>query len=404
MAATKRQYLYEVDLMRCIFIFGVLANHVTSTFTGAVDPHSFAYQFLVSTHLMLHFTRMGFMFITGLVLFLGYYHKPRVNFGTFWYKRFKGAGIPYVFWNGFFILLTLILVTQNFSWSGWLSEWGSAIIHGDHFYLYYILVTMQLYLIFPLLLWLFKATEDHHGTVLVISGIIQFLFLIYVKYVFPNVSHAGWPYLMRAYGINVLSYQFYFIAGAFVSIHYRATTRWIRQHRRAIYLSTLILGLGTLGLYYYNTQLLHLDRHYANLVHQPYIMIYASLMILSIISLSLQYAAKRHEPQWQPFSRAVGLSAKLSFGVYLTQTAALSFLAGILSLLAPFVASWELLVLLPFGYLFVISGSWLISYFCYKVYPFGVLIGRPQPRQSIRKKEIHYDQINERLTNTSPEE
>lgn len=80
MATTKRKYLYEVDLMRCIFIFGVLANHTTSTFTAAAASNSWAYNFLVSTHLILHFTRMGFMFVTGLVLFLGYYYKPEINY------------------------------------------------------------------------------------------------------------------------------------------------------------------------------------------------------------------------------------------------------------------------------------------------------------------------------------
>ena len=390
--------------MRCIFIFGVLANHVTSSFTGAVDPDSWSYSFLVSTHLMLHFTRMGFMFITGLVLFLGYYHKANINFGHFWFKRYKGSGIPYIFWNGFFILMAMLIVTGNFTLQGWLGEWGSAIIHGDHFYLYYILVTMELYLIFPLLIWLFRVTEGHHNLVLIISGVLQFIFLIYAKYIFPNISHAGWPYLLRAYGMNVFSYQFYFIAGGFVSIHYQAVTNWIRKYHRQIYIITTLLALGTLGLYYYNTQILHLSRHYANLVHQPYIMIYASMMILSIISLSLKYADNRTKPQMQFFANAVGLSSKLSFGVYLTQTAALSALAGILGILSNVLASWQILLLLPSGYLFVISGSWLISFFCYKVPPFGVLVGRPQKLNLFRKKRVNYDQINQQVTSTSPEE
>lgn len=72
---SKRRYLYEVDLMRCIFIFGVLINHVSSLFTDAVSEKSTAYRFFTATHLIPHFTRMGFMFVTGLVLFLGYYKK-----------------------------------------------------------------------------------------------------------------------------------------------------------------------------------------------------------------------------------------------------------------------------------------------------------------------------------------
>ncbi|EFG56203.1 hypothetical protein HMPREF0493_0136 [Lactobacillus amylolyticus DSM 11664] len=40
---------------------------------------------------------------------------------------------------------------------------------------------MQFYLVFPLLVWLFKKTEDHHNTVLAISAAIQMIMLFYVK-------------------------------------------------------------------------------------------------------------------------------------------------------------------------------------------------------------------------------
>lgn len=70
---TKKKHLYEVDLMRCFFMFGVVLNHVASAFAAALGNKATpAVRFLVSTHLILHFPRFGFMFITVLVLFLGY--------------------------------------------------------------------------------------------------------------------------------------------------------------------------------------------------------------------------------------------------------------------------------------------------------------------------------------------
>ncbi|MCP0887180.1 acyltransferase [Ligilactobacillus sp. WILCCON 0076] len=388
----KRPYLYEVDLMRCIFIFGVLANHTTSEFTAGFSASSKEYYFLLATHLVLHFTRMGFMFITGLVLFLGYYNKPKINYPQFWFKRYKGSGIPYLFWNGFFLFFTAIVAGETLKLNTWFTEWISAVIHGDHFYLYYILVTMQLYLIFPIMVWIYKKTEGHHNLVLTISAIIQFIFLIYTKYIFPYISHDGWPFLLRSYGMFVLSYQFYFMAGAYVSIHYKEVTEFVTKWHKRIYWITAGLAVGTLGLFYYNYYILKLSRHYVNLVHQPYLMIYASFMILSIMSLSLQYAKKRTQPKWQGFAKAVGLSSKLSFGVYLTQTASLALLAYLIDLLKTQVNSIVLLLLLPLGYLIVLGGAWLISYFCYKVPPFGVLVGRPQKLR--KRKEKDYDKAN----------
>ncbi|WP_235809234.1 hypothetical protein [Secundilactobacillus collinoides] len=56
---TKRPYLYEVDLMRVIFIFGVLLNHTTTVFMGHIVNTTNSQTFLEATHLILHFTRMG---------------------------------------------------------------------------------------------------------------------------------------------------------------------------------------------------------------------------------------------------------------------------------------------------------------------------------------------------------
>lgn len=132
---TKKKHLYEVDLMRCFFMFGVVLNHVASTFAAALGNKATpAGRFLVSTHLILHFPRFGFMFITGLVLFLGYWGRPeKQNWPVFWKKRYIGSGIPYLFWNGLFLAF-LLLTSGSFSWNKWLTGWLEAISKGNQFY------------------------------------------------------------------------------------------------------------------------------------------------------------------------------------------------------------------------------------------------------------------------------
>lgn len=119
---TKKKHLYEVDLMRCFFMFGVVLNHVASTFAAALGNKATpAGRFLVSTHLILHFPRFGFMFITGLVLFLGYWGRPeKQNWPFFWKKCYIGSGIPYLFWNDLFLAF-LLLTSGSFSWNKWLT-------------------------------------------------------------------------------------------------------------------------------------------------------------------------------------------------------------------------------------------------------------------------------------------
>lgn len=111
----KRKYLYEVDIMRIIFIFGVLLNHTTTAFTHAMtDATGWAHTSLLATHLLIHFTRMGFMFITGLVLTLNYYHRD--DWPTFFKKRFAGSGWPYLLWNIILLVGSCLLGLPPFTW------------------------------------------------------------------------------------------------------------------------------------------------------------------------------------------------------------------------------------------------------------------------------------------------
>lgn len=122
---------------------------------------------------------------------------------------------------------------------------------------------------------------------------------------------------------------------------------------------------------------MNFNRHLSQLAHQPYIMVYSTAVILSAISVSLKYAEVRTQPKWQRFSKLVGMTSLLSFGIYLTQTAPIILLDHFLTTVNIYVPSWQLLIMLPFGLLFVIAVAWLISYFCFKVPPLGILIGRP---------------------------
>ena len=120
-------------------------------------------------------------------------------------------------------------------------------------------------------------------------------------------------------------------------------------------------------------------------IHQPYIFIYDVFMIAFVFWIGRQYAHAREKtfPQW--LDRIIKNMSKVSFGIYLTQTIPITLLYGILSVIK--LPSIAMLLLLPVGYAFVLGGAFLISWFCYKVPPFGVLIGRPQWHLSKVKKE-----------------
>lgn len=373
--AKKKKYLHEVDLMRVIFIDGVLLNHSTTAFKNNVGSGSGSELFLEATHLALHFTRMGFMFMTGLVLVLNYYNRENHWLG-FWKKRYLSVGIPYLGWNAIIIWFTTITAGVALNWPNYFKNLTDAVIHGNKYYMYYILVTFQLYLIFPLIVYIFKKLPDHHLAILITSAIVQLLLVIGIKYWLPGINRDSWWYLFRAYGMNVLVYQFYFIAGAFVAIHYDEVDRFIEKNHRVIGWATLVLAIGTVALFFGNLNILKLSIGATESIHQPYIFIYDTFMITFVFWIGRQYAHARNRglPMW--FDRIIKNMSKVSFGIYLVQTIPLTLLYGMLSIVK--LPSIVTLLLLPVGYAFVLGGAFLISWFCYKVPPFGVLIGRPQ--------------------------
>ncbi|MDR4932503.1 acyltransferase [Companilactobacillus paralimentarius] len=371
----KKKYLYEVDLMRVLFIGGVLLNHTTTAFKNNVGNGSGSQLFIEATHLMLHFTRMGFMFMTGLVLVLNYYNRDN-HWLHFWKKRYISVGIPYIGWNAILMWFATVTAGVAISWPDYYKNLIDAIIHGNKYYMYYILVTFQLYLIFPLIVYMFKKLPKHHTAILAASAIIQLLLVIGIKYWLPGVDRDSWWYLFRAYGMNVLVYQFYFIAGAFVAIHYDQVDKFIEKNHRVIGWSTLVMAIGTVFLFFGNQNILKLSMSATESIHQPFIFIYDTFMIAFVFWIGRQYAHARNNGLPKIIDRMVSNMAKVSFGIYLVQTIPITLLYGILSMVK--VPSIVMLLLLPLGYAFVLGGAFLISWFCYKVPPFGVLIGRLQ--------------------------
>jgi hypothetical protein len=357
---------------------GVLLNHTTTTTGGLLPTSSWEEHLLDATHLSLHFTRMGFMFITGLVLFLQHYHKE-LHVWSFWKKRYLGVGIPFVSW-AMILLASDMAMSGTLSWQAYWPKLGYLVTHGTDYYLYYIIVTFQLYLVFPALIWLFKRFAQHHWHILFVSFVVQILMLVFIKYGLPHVSTTHWPFLLKNYGFSLLVYQFYFVLGAFASIHYDAFKRFIIQNHRFIGWTTLILAIGTVGEYYYNQSILGLTLKKSLEIHQPYIFIYDLFIIGFVVWLGLLYADYRENglPQW--FVRFVGTGAKIGFGMYLGQTVALWIAGDLMKMLH--LPSLLNLVLIPLVFLFVIAIDYALNWIFLKVPPFGFLIGRPQWRIS----------------------
>lgn len=377
----KRNYLYEVDFMRILFISGVLLNHTVNIFTSAMNSTSMSYDDLRSIRLMIHFSRMGFMFMSGLVLTMNYYNNH--NWHSFWKKRFNGSIWTYLIWNLIIFSLSIFFGVMHAP-HHFLITYVGHLFQGDLQYMYYLLVTMQLYLVFPIITWLFHKWPNHHKQLLVISFIVQLALTSLIKYKLWYVDTSHWPYWFHAYSINVFTYQFFFIFGAYASQHYNELTKFVNKHIKIISIIFAGLSLGTIPFYrILNLGILQLNSDHARSAYQPYLMVFDTMAILFIFWLGKRYASWRATHPAALFSRVIGTGAKISFGIYLDQIIGLLLLEWVLAQLS--LPDLLLLLLVPIGWLFVLAISFIIAWIFYKVSPFGFLIGRPQ---------LHWRDIN----------
>ena len=94
-----------------------------------------------------------------------------------------------------------------------------------YYQLYYLLVLLEFYALFPLCLVLVRRTVGHHGLLLLASGLAQVVL----------VSSMHWglaPAWMTGYWATreVTSYQFYLIAGMVMALHLDEFHQWLVSH------------------------------------------------------------------------------------------------------------------------------------------------------------------------------
>ena len=360
--------------MRAIIMCGVLTVHTTTMLLSKMQDGSQAFLWGSAVHSTLHFTRMAFMFITGLVLFITYYRRD-FNTIIFWKKRFLLIAIPYVFWNIIYILYS---GTYNGSFLSFLHIFGHSLAKGDQGYLYYVLVTFQFYIIFPILLFFLRKWEKWHVHVFIIAFVFQLILMGYYKFFLPNMDTSAWPavfkYIAGNYGVFVLTYESWFIAGGILACHFDAVCAYIAKHSKAIYITLASSVVVMWGHYFFNRFVLNETDHKAQMVEQPFFVPYSFVVIVFMLLISMNWARKREWPKWQPFSRFVMLASGCSFGMFLVQPIPLALLKGVLKHISG--PSWLFYLLMPFSVLFVYLFSMVVAHWMGKIPLLSYCVGR----------------------------
>ncbi len=230
---TEKRKFDEVTVLNALLCLGVIVIHLTSIPVELMDRGTLFYLLAFSLNRFLIFCVPSFIFLSGMKLYNKY--RDGVKIGSFYLNRARKILLPY-------LLAVTVFFLYFFS-----KSWASVSELPRYFFLgtiashfYYIVISVQLYLLFPLILWLFKRAP--HFT-LILSLASTILFKQYLLF----------PYSDRFFG----SYIFFFVLGmCFVKYDiYERLSKYMGFilplfavvgvfHVDAMYLSTL-------GRYYY---------------------------------------------------------------------------------------------------------------------------------------------------------
>ncbi|TCL84308.1 surface polysaccharide O-acyltransferase-like enzyme [Curtobacterium sp. PhB142] len=304
-AAGKPRHLYEVDVLRILTFACVIGVHTTSH-TAASDDVG-----LNALLALLHFTRLVFFSLTAFVLVYSYRLRPR-PMAQFWPKRFLLVGVPYLAWSFVYVGSSWLLSsTRRGDVPDLVRTLAEGIVTGSSWYhLYFLLVTMQVYLLLPVIVWLVRKTRGHHVTTLVVALVVQLVVFAGYKY-FPASDAWLHGYQKQFF----FSYVFFIVSGAIAADHADAFLRFIRVHRRAVLWAFGGVGALTLGVWALQVALGQ-SLYAAGTPLQPIEAVWSTAVFVGFLAIGARWADRRRPGS--PVARFVDYASDRSFGIFLS--------------------------------------------------------------------------------------
>lgn len=309
-----RDHLYEIDVIRAVTALCVVGVHSVA-FTVVLAQSQVGLQIQSAAVSALHFTREIFIAITGFVLLYTYANRP-FSAKTFWRKRGIGVLLPYVVWSLFYDWRTKPPLPPG-PWL--LRAAGDLLTGGASFQLYFILLTLEFYLILPWFLPFMRRVGKRPWRLLAASFALQ-LVALFLDYRYlqagPFSATALGQFLNGNQSRLLPLYQFYMIFGALAAMYVTRVRAFVLKHG-AWTVAGLAVGLVLLwGNFIWQVDVARQGTGYAISVFQPAMAVYGLAVSAFLYWITYRWAVRR-APAPPRGHRFWLLLSNASFGIYL---------------------------------------------------------------------------------------
>jgi len=382
----KRALIPELQIVRALAIIGVISVHASASATITMKESAYFY-FYNFANIFMKFGTPTFILLSSFVLFYSYYNRPLTAglIGSFYKKRLLYIIIPYIVFSVFYFVLRrngagLDIFTPDALALFWKQlRTGTAYWH-----LYFVFISIQFYLMFPILLWLTKKWLGLVHFLIPIGFAVQWGFILLLNNKIITVSNKGsWS----------LSYFSFYLAGAALGIYYPKIKSWFLLTRKNISLQRVGFILFVIAcwlvLAFSHVRIYHNSRaygtRYSTLLYE-FLWNFHSMFSALVLIIAAHFIYRYFAPGITKLFYRFG---QLSFGVYLIHMYFLylydkhmpSFGSSILNHLSYF-GSW----------LFMIIASWLVVGLAARYLPYSwVLFGNLPKRTNMPLQEEGLD-------------
>ena len=353
--APGRGRVPEIDLVRVITFGAVVAVHAITSAVAALDVGGHA------ALMLLHYTRSAFFVFMAIVLVRS---AERTGHAGTLRRRLTLVGVPYLAWTAIYLVVSWAAGQRDRPWTG---AWEAVLTGTAWYHLYFLLVTLQFYLLLPAFLWLLRATRRHPWALLAASVAVAVAFTGWLHYG-PGAPGPLGTY--RRYAAQLLpTYQLLFVAGGLAAVRLDAVLGWLREHRRGVLVATAA-GAVAVEVLYAVSVATGIRADTASDAVQPALQLWALLLTAGLFA-----AATRWTDAGAPHVRAVDRASDLSFGVYLVHPL---LILGLLDL--PHAADPPAAVTAGLVTVLALAGSLLVAEAARRTPASLPLTGRPRRR------------------------
>jgi len=318
-----RTRLAHIDAMRPVKQAAVISTHTLVFFAPLATSSA-----VVGLIMLTRFSRDAFLFVSACMLTYSYKNTESFQLGHYFKRRFMSVGLPYIAWTIIYFFYTSLLPVKHFpfysftsaklfSVAGW--HYFSHLFLTGYYHLYYLIVIMEFYVLFPFFLKFVRRFSKWHWAIVMVALVWQLAYgaLLDSRHFFIHLSGVEQTRL-------ITSYPIYLVGGVIVALHLDEIHDWIVAHGRLIVTFTVASGIVAEILSY-------LDRYSwlpsylrtGTYVYSPTIVPFNIGAILCVYLLGVHLVSTKRSERTR---LAVRSGSDNSYGIYLSQMLWIPFL------------------------------------------------------------------------------